>query len=277
MLTGASLNLYLEFLNNWAINSSTGYTSQAVDIRILRGGYAMLVPAVWSESIYIRTDPSSKIFFDLNLNGSLSENQSARYYSLQPGVSCTPINTLKVSISLNISGNRDYLQYVDTRTVGGNNRYILAKIDERTLGATFRIDYNITPELSIQYYGSPFASVGKYSEFKSVTNPQASEYGDRFIVLNPILNGNSYGVSENNTASIDYSFSNPDFSFSQFRSNLVFRWEYLPGSYIFFVWSQDRTNFIIPGDNSVNAAMGNLRNIYPNNILLMKINYWFSL
>jgi hypothetical protein len=161
--------------------------------------------------------------------------------------------------------------------VNNGQRYVLGTINQHTLGATFRIDYNITPELSIQYYGSPFATVGKYSEFKSVTNPKAAEYSSRYTILNPVLKDGSYEISENDNSVIDYTFGNPDFNFSQFRSNLVFRWEYRPGSQIYFVWSQDRTNYIAPGNNSVFNALDNLRNVYPNNIFLIKFNYWFSI
>jgi hypothetical protein len=41
---------------------------------------------------------------------------------------------------------------------------------------------------------------------------------------------NTYEVSENNNASIDYYFRNPNIDFDQFRSNFVFRWDYRPGS-----------------------------------------------
>jgi hypothetical protein len=187
-----------------------------------------------------------------------------------------PINTLKISMSINSSSNIDNLQYIDTKLVSDEKKYLLGKINQHTLGATFRIDYNITPELSIQYYGSPFATVGKYSEFKSVTNPKAVEYSSRYTILDPRLNGNNYEISENYNSVVDYVFGNPDFNYSQFRSNLVFRWEYRPGSQIYFVWSQERTKYIMPGNNSVYDAAWDLRDVFPNNIFLIKINYWFS-
>jgi hypothetical protein len=256
LFSGGRFNMYLDFLNKWSISTSVNFTSQALDTRILRGGDAMLVPAIWSHSFYVRTDPSAKVFFDISTNVSLSKNQSSQYFSIQPGMSVMPINTLKITMSVNYSDNLNNLQYIDTKYVHGDNRYILGTIKQQTIGATFRIDYNITPELSIQYYGSPFATVGRYSAFKSVTNSKASEY---------------------NIAQVDYSFGNPDFNFSQFRSNLVFRWEYRPGSQIYFVWSQDRTNYLMPGNASVYNAAGDLGNVYPNNIFLIKINYWFSI
>jgi hypothetical protein len=277
LYSGGKLSIYLEFLNNWAISTSANFTGQALDTHILRGGNAMLAPATWSPSFYIRTDPSKKVFFDLSANASASNNKSSQYYSMQPEISVMPFSTLKITMSVNYSHYLNTLQYIDTKSVDGDKRYILGTIKQQTLGATFRIDYNITPEVSIQYYGSPYASAGKYSDFKTVTNPKAAEYSDRYSNLHPVFIGNNYEISENNHSQIDYTFGNPDFNFSQFRSNLVFRWEYRPGSQIYFVWSQDRTNYIMPGNSSIYTVVGDLRNVYPNNIFLIKINYWFSM
>jgi hypothetical protein len=275
--SGGSLNIYLEFLNKWAVNSSLNYTAQAVDNRILRGGPAMLVPALWSASLYMRTDPSQILYVDLNTSFSIQDHQSGRYFSMEPEISLMPMNTLKLSMSVDYANHVNNLQYIDTRWFNGENRYILGKIQQHTLDLTFRIDYNITPELSIQYYGSPFASVGRYSEFKLISNPKDSEYKNRFTALDPGLDGNNYEVSENNNSHVDFTFLNPDFNFSQFRSNLVVRWEYRPGSQLFLVWSQERTEYVNPGYHSVADALSRTRNLYPNNIILVKFNYWFSL
>ena len=275
--SNVNLGIYLEFLNKWAFNASSSYTPQSLDTRILRGGSAMLVPSVAYENVYVRTDPSKRLFFELNSELSLSGNNSARYYSIQPGIRYIPVATIKLSASLNYSANRNDLQYITTTANGSEPRYLLGRIEQHTMGITFRVDYNITPEISIQYYGSPFATVGKFSAFKRITDPRANNYHNRFAALKPTLNGNTYDVSENNNASIDYNFWNPNFDFSQFRSNLVFRWEYRPGSQFNFVWAQDRTAFAQPGTQVLSEGMGSLKNVFPNNIFLIKFNYWFSI
>jgi hypothetical protein len=276
--SNTNFSAYFEFLNKWAVNTSVSYTSQSLDARILRGGGAMRLPSVWYENIYGRTDPSKKFCFELATELSMSDNSSALYYSVQPGIKYTPLNTLKLSASFNYSGNRNNLQYISTTCSGNDPRYILGTLEQHTMGITFRVDYNITPELSIQYYGSPFVAVGKYSEFKRVTDAKAAAYQNRFSLLDPTLDSNNmYEVSENNNAVINYSFRNPDFNFSQFRSNFVFRWEYRPGSQIYLVWSQDRTAFAQPGSPALQDGISDLKGIFPNNIFLIKFNRWFSI
>jgi hypothetical protein len=276
--SGTNLGAYLEFLNNWAINATSTYTPQSLDVRILRGGSAMLVPSAFYNNVYMRTNSAKKIFLELSSELSASGYNSARYYSVQPGVTYTPINTIKLSGSINYSHNRNDLQYITTTSNGSQQNYILGKIDQHTMSITFRVDYNVTPEISIQYYGSPFATTGKYSDFKKVVDPRASNYYNRFTEFKPTLNGNNtYEVSETNNAPASYNFANPNFDFSQFRSNLVFRWEYRPGSQFVLVWSQDKSAFIQPGEQTLGKAMSNLGDVFPNNIFLIKFNYWFSI
>ena len=47
--------------------------------------------------------------------------------------------------------------------------------------------------------------------------------------------------ADNGAAGASYTFGDPDFRFQEFRSNIVARWEYKPGSSLFVVWAQGRT------------------------------------
>lgn len=259
-----------EFLNRWMITPSFEYRNEGYDNRLLRGGESMLLPALWEGSLGFRTDMGKK--FILNVNGSLekAEENAYRNSEIEATATVIPFNVLRLSASINYSQNMSDLQYVETKILNPKNKYILARLDQKTLGATFRVDYNISPELSIQYYGSPFASVGKYSKFKEVTQPKARSYNDRFNLLNPIKMGDEYVFGY-------YSVHDPDFTFNQFRSNLVFRWEYKPGSQLYFVWGNERTGSKNNSGTSVGKAIGQLKDISPTNIFLIKLSYWFSL
>ena len=237
----------------------------------------MKTPAYWAASLYARTDGSRPVFFFVNSNFTKAENNRSQYFTIGPGLSTQPFGALKLSLEANYSANTDQLQYVDTKMVNNNPRYILGTIDQKTLGFTFKVDYIITPEMSLQYYGSPFASIGKYKELKIVTNPKANGYHNRFSMMNPDLTGDNYVVDENNDGQPEYTFKNPDFNFYQLRSNLVFRWEFRPGSQLYLVWSSDRTENLNPGNYGINDMGNRISGTFPNNIFLIKFNYWFSL
>jgi hypothetical protein len=269
--SGAGFNLYLEFLNKWSLNTEVTFTSRALDTRILRGGPAMLLPWTWDFSAGLQTDPSERISAFLYANTTQASNNSHAWFNINPGLSVQPANPLKIEISFNYESNKNKLQYVTTKSVNDANQYILGTLDQKTLGLTFRIDYNFTPELSLQYYGSPFASVGQYTRFKTVTDPRADSYKNRFTRIETTYTDNDYFIADG------YSFADPDFNFNQLRSNLVCRWEYLPGSQIYLVWTQDRTGFRQPGQKNITDTLENLGDIDSNNIFLIKVSYWFSI
>jgi hypothetical protein len=135
------------------------------------------------------------------------------------------------------------MQYVATAETGDEPRYIVAKIDQTVARMSVRMTYMVTPNISIQYWGQPFGTSGTYSNFKSITNARANAYAERFTHLQPAglaLSDDHYEVDEDGNGMMDYRFGKPDFNFGQFRSNMVMRWEYIPGSTVFLVWTQER-------------------------------------
>jgi hypothetical protein len=135
--------------------------------------------------------------------------------------------------------------------------------------------------LSVEYYGQPFVSAGKYTNFKRITVPDADKYENRYHLFSPeevsFDAESGYSVDENLDNVTDYSFDNPNFNFRQYRSNLVIRWEYLPGSTLFLVWSQGRTSSASDGRFSYANDIKDLFNTKANNVFLIKLSYWLPL
>jgi hypothetical protein len=83
-----------------------------------------------------------------------------------------------------------------------------------------RVNYTITPNLSVQVYAAPFVSAGDYDRFKHlVERPRRALRG-------PLR--------------ADVVRRQPDFNYRSFRTTNVLRWEYKPGSALFVVWQQGR-------------------------------------
>lgn len=275
--TGGHLAFSSEFTNQWSLGLNLIYHSAALDTKILRGGYDMMMPYTLMSFGGLHTDYSKKMTLGLDYSYEYRGNNSAVRYELKPGISYRPFRTFKIGVTGDFIDNTDNLQYVATRNLS-EMRYILGTIDQKTFGLTLRLDLNITPEFSIQYYGSPFISRGAYSEFKYVTNAEAEAYDDRFAIYNnPVLSEGEYQLDENNDMVTDYTISDPDFNFHQFRSNLVAKWEYRLGSFIYVVWSAERTGQTASSQASLKESYKELRSIFPNNIFLIKFSYWFSL
>ncbi len=276
--SGGHLSFTSEFKNQWSFGANLIYESELLDMKILRGGFDMIMPRKIMSFGNIATDQSKKITIRLDYTYEKAGNSSASSYQFMPGISYRPINNLKIGMAANYLKNQNTLQYVTTTDYESEKRYILGTIDQITVGLTFRVDLNLTPEFSIQYYGSPFVSRGAYSDFKHVTEPEASVYEERFLLYdNVILSDGKYLLDENNDNVTDYTIDNPDFNFHQFRSNLVAKWEYRLGSFIYLVWSSERTGNTSSSKASLGESYKELRSIFPNNIFLIKLNYWFSL
>ncbi len=276
--SGVHFSFAADFNNKWGFQTNLIGHTEELDTRILRGGPDMLLPGSLMTFGFLRTDNSKRVAFEINYDYRLAKDGSAENYALGPGVVLRPVNTLKLGLAATYAGNQDQLQYVTTQELTNEYRYIMGTIDQQTLSLTFRIDYSITPEFSVQYYGSPFISKGKYDDFKYIVDPENSDYDSRFSLYpDPVLIDGEYQLDENNDGITDYTLTNPDFNFHQFRSNFVAKWEYRPGSFLYFVWTSERTGNTADPNASLKESFGQLWDIFPNNIFLIKFNYWFSL
>jgi hypothetical protein len=272
-------NFNSQFKNKWRLNGQFNRQSENLSTTLLRGGPSMILPGNQSFNLNLGTDYSKKLsFFVGNYHGS-GDAKSSRSHEYYGEINYRPTNSLSISIDPDYGIQHQELQYVTTAGTQENPAYIFSKLDQRTFGIIFRINYTINPELSIEYYGQPFISAGKYTDFKNITQPDAGKFRDRFHTFAPneiTLNQetNSYTISDGIS---DASLSNPDFNFRQFRSNLVIRWEYLPGSTLYLVWSQGRTSSDTNGLFSYGNDLKDLFRITPRNIFLVKFSYWFAL
>lgn len=170
------------------------------------------------------------------------------------------------------------LQYVTQQNYNEDVRYIFAHINQNTFNMSFRVNYNITPDLTIQYWGQPFFATGEYNKFKHITDSKADELENRYsyytddqISFNP--SWNLYSIDENTDGTIDYSFGKPDFNVKTFLSNLVVRWEYRPGSTLYLVWSQNRSGYANDGSFNFSRDIESLFTENAYNIFMLKFSY----
>jgi hypothetical protein len=265
--------------NKWEAETSFSY-QDVVDTRMLRGGPALRWHDYYEAAAFVGTDRSRRLSAGAGGGHAWARDASARHWNAGGNVSFRPSNRLRLSGSVSYEKLLDGLQYVDTADRdGGEPRWVLGRIDQDTWSFTFRVNLSITPELTLQYYGSPFVGTGRYTEFKHATDTLARDYAARFRTYGPdeiaySPEANAYRVTEDGGRS--YSFGNPDFSFRQFRSNLVARWEWKPGSSLYVVWSQGRTGYVPEWDGSFSSNWEDLWQQRPDNVFLVKLSYWFS-
>ena len=269
----------MQFINKWGIFGNVYYDFKTVEKSMLRGGPPVLLNSRWGTDLGIFTDESKKLFASLFY--SITSGNQRNTHSTWLEINYRPVPNLGLNGSLEYSFRSQGLEYVGQQTAGHDEKvFLMGALKQNIAGFTFRADYSITPDLSVQFYGNPFISFGKYTRFKHMTNTMDKKFENRFVLLDGDAltydpANNNYSVTEPN--GYTYSFYNPDFSFREFRFNLVFRWEYRPNSTIYLVWSQDRSGAYPGYNSSFNQNLKELFQYHPNNVLMVKINYWFSL
>ena len=282
---GFEWNGSMGFKNYWNAWTGGNIQSNAKSASILRGGPMMEVPGTSRVRFGFSSDYRKKLTFEYFFNGSLGFEDASNSLYTEVGVSYKPTNFLSFNLSPGFSKSFSELQYVTRTSYNGADRYIFASIDRRTLNASFRINFNLTPDLTLQYWGQPYVASGKYYDHKVILEPMADNYHDRFWTFTPeqkeyVVADNRYDIDMDNNGSTDLSFGNSDFNYQFFLSNLVVRWEYNPGSSVFLVWSQSRNFSNETGRMDFFNDVGDLfnrDNNIPHNVFLIKFSYRFGL
>ena len=170
-----------------------------------------------------------------------------------------PASRWQASVDPTYSRVVDARQYVATRTGGPaatfGQRYIFSSIERSTLSARFRLNYAFTPNFTVEGYAEPFTASGHYFGFGEMTAPRSAVqriYGAPSTGTTVTANADGSRLVTDGATSL--TLPALDFNRLSFRSNLVLRWEWLPGSTAFLIWQQSRAGadgtgrLIGPGD-----------------------------
>jgi len=272
------LNGSASFTNNWGVDFGAAHKPRIFSNSILRGGPRWRFSKENFQFFFVGSDRRKKFNGFVGFIHSQAEEDNFSLLRFESELNYQPTNALNISLSPEYSLSKSQTQYVTQPDM--STRYVLGTIDNQTLSASIRLDYTINPNLSIQYYGQPFISRGRYTDFKYVTNAVADRLKDRFQNYGSeqiSINNDVYDIDENRDGASDYSFDNPDFSFVQFNSNLVLRWEYIPGSELFLVWSQGVAGDVSVMNDLFEGFESGILDQRPQNIFLVKATYRFIL
>ncbi len=278
---GYNVNAHGEFKNFWQSGGGVTYIARIASNADLRGGPTIHYPGAFYYWMYATTDTRKKFYVNINPELGFGQENYSRNTSIDLSLTYRPLNALNISVSPSLSYNDNQMQYVTTASANGQTRYVVGSIDQTTARITIRATYMITPNLSIQYYGQPFGTTGTYSDFKYIENADAGEYRDRFVTIPQnwlTLTDGEYAVDEDIDGIPEFTFYNPDFSFAQFRSNMVIRWEYIPGSTFFLVWTQEMNGEFLDDGGSIHKRYSfDFNDHKAHNIFLLKFTYRFVL
>jgi hypothetical protein len=258
-------NVNITFKNNASAHfgGTIGQLGTTYDDRDARGGPAFRQDSYIAPWISVSGDDRHHVVPILSYNyfeSSAGRNTST---NVSPEIDVKTGGRFSSAFSLNwthnITDNQWYDNYTDSLNV---NHYTFAHLDQYTTSATVRLNYTFTPNISLQAYMQPFISKGTYTNVRQLSaTPRAASYDDRYAAYGDTSVTNNPG----------------GFNFKEFQSNLVFRWEYKPGSTLFVVWNEGKQGSTpIEGNADFGGDVRDLMKLHPANTVIVKMSYWLN-
>ncbi|MGH9308753.1 MAG: DUF5916 domain-containing protein, partial [Vicinamibacterales bacterium] len=248
---GYNVNAHAVFANQWATGYGFNLIPQSFDDRATRGGpgaYGSAEKSFWG---YVESDGRKPIRGGLNFFVARSEEGSG-WSDVSPFVTWRPSSFLSVNTGISISTTDNHQQWIENE----DTHYVFGQLQQRTVSMTARVNYTVTPNLSIQLYAQPFVSAGDYSRFRELADGRARGLSQRFA---------------------PYAYlGDPDFNYRSFRTTNVLRWEYRPGSTLFVVWQQGREDTLQHGTFRFGRDFGGVFDAPSRNVFLVKWAYWLN-
>ena len=264
------------------VSASASYGFRVQDHRATRGGPAMASPASWAAGLSLDGDGRNRVSGGVGLRYS-GDEEGSYSYSLLPRIQGRGQGWFSWSLRPGFTWSRSAAFYVtqgdDPEAVDTfGRRYVFAELDQASFDLTVRMDMAITPRMTLQVYAQPFIASGDYEGFGALNRPGSFDflrYGSGSSSLD-LADGRYTADADGAGPAAALEFGDPDFRVRSLRSNVVLRWEYLPGSTLFVVWSQDR--FRSFEDPTLGGAH-DFRRLFSDpmrNVLLVKASYWLD-
>jgi hypothetical protein len=249
---------YVQFLNYYWINWNAAYNPWTVDNRRTRGGPLMLTPPGYQFGFDAGSDSRKTLTVGMGAGTYFRSSRDVELWSYV-NVQYRPAPNVSVSIGPNYSTALNPQQYrsqsydsTGASAATYDTAYTFARLQQTELSAAIRLNWTYSPTLSLQLYAQPLISAGKFSDYRQLARPRSYDF---------------VSVA---------SSGNQDFNFRSLRGNAVLRWEYMPGSTLFFVWTQSREDSETIGDFQFGQSMRRMFRAPAENIFMIKATYWWN-
>ncbi|RPH29882.1 MAG: hypothetical protein EHM93_16690 [Bacteroidales bacterium] len=272
---GGNINFNLQLKNYWGIGGGINRSGERLSNSALWGGPMLKLPGNWNGWYNISSDQRKALTFTVGGSNNWGDEGYSRSKSYFAFINYRPSKNISLTLVPEYSVRTNKLQYVGKADYTGPSRYINASIDQKTYELSLRLEYSINPEVSLQYYARPYLSSVKYYDYKYITNPLANKFENRFekyseSQLTYDSDNNEFSVVENSNT---YLFSKRDNNYLDLQSTMIARWEYRPGSTLFFVWTMGKQDSYQTPSTSVGNDVDNLFSSHPHSIFLVKFSY----
>jgi len=275
-------SMWAQFHNYWAVNISQAYNPASWSDRRTRGGPLMRNEPGYEVNLNMNSDGRQRIIFSA-YGGRY--HQAAHDYDMWAGfdVEFRPAPNLTISAGPSWSWTKEPGQFVTsygdtTANATFDRRYVFANLRYAEFSSGMRLNWTFSPKLSLQVYAQPLISAGGYQQLKTLRAARTfafDAYGDGASTIEDstsFFRVDADGAGPSPTVDI----GRPDFSFESLRGNAVLRWEYMPGSTLYFVWTQSRADGTEDGTFRFGRGLDRMIGAPSDNIFMVKATYWWN-
>jgi hypothetical protein len=268
----------IEWPNFWETQLFVTSTMRAQDERLTRGGPLMGTPRGWNLSLLVDSNRAKRLQTDYVLEYGRNEDGGLNF-------SASTEWEFQAGSRWGLSVSPQYLRLVDVRqyltTLAGGpdstfgSRYVFGRVDRSTYSTQLRANYTFKPDVTLDLYAEPFAASGRYDGLGQLSAARSRFlrlYGTDGTTLTPHADG-SLLVTDGEAS---FALPNRNFNVLSFRSNLVLRWEWRPGSTLYLVWQQDRAADAVGTSRATIGDMFSSLRARGDNYFVVKTSFWFS-
>ncbi len=282
--TGVEVGGNVTLRSFWGMGAEISYRPRGLSDVLTRGGPLMATTEEWEFTASVRSNFSSRTTYDVHTR-YVDDELGGWYWSLGGGIETKPGGNWQIGLSPELQKVSDTQQYVDTFDGGSpatfGKRYVFGRIDRTTVAAQLRLSYGFTPNLSLEAYAEPFAATGTYSEYGELAEPGAIHlryYGTDGTTITESEGDAPHQITVTD-GSDTFSFERGDFSSLSFRSNVVLRWEWRPGSTLFLIWQQNQGGFedVTDPDSAGIGDWGDAITSPGQSFVALKLTYWLPI
>ena len=241
----------------WSLVANGTRFFRAYDDRLTRGGPLAVRPAWWAGNGSVSSDGRKPLVGTLNFGGESYESDA---WNWNVGLNLGVKTSSRWSLSAGPTFQRLYTpaQYVTTvsdpaYTATYGRRYVFAPLDQTTVGLEMRFNTTFTPKLTLETYVQPLLVSLDYGDARQLVAPKTYEFTSYGAPVPPL-----------------------DLNYRSLRGNAVLRWEWREGSTMYLAWQQRRSAFAGLGDFDLDRDSRALFDTRPDNIFLIKVNYWLN-
>jgi hypothetical protein len=275
----------MTFLNYWRVRLIGIHDVPSLDPGLTRGGPAVERAGYDVGQIELSTDPRAPAVFDVSVQASRGVQSPTHGLTLSPGLALKPAANIFLQLSPTYRSDEDDAQYVTavsdpTATSFYGTRYVFAFVRTKYVSLDTRLNWTFTPNLTLQLYAQPFVASGQYTSFREFAAPRSAAklvYGQDAGAIRYDAAAAAYTVDPDGPGpAAPFGFSNPDFTNTSLRGTAVLRWQYRPGSTLYFVWTQERSGTDPSGSIGLSSAFSAMLRDHPTNVFQIKATYWIG-